>query len=71
MIYVRLGIYKTFISNVVLLEIRQTPDLTKRGKLLDVIDDYDLKSVSTQDSDEIRFLAAQYLKLCATQPNQK
>ncbi len=54
-------LYDVYVSNVVTAEIEATKDIEKKNKLLSVFDEYPIKFVSIQTSDEIDELVTQYI----------
>ena len=60
--YVRTQKYHHLISEFVVQELSQTPNLAHREKLLNVIEEYDIEVQDIQNEDEIRELAVNYIK---------
>lgn len=60
--FVKTGIYKTYVSEYVLLEINKTSDKQKREELLKVIERYPIELIEIIQKIEIEFLADEYMR---------
>jgi len=60
--FIKVGIYHTVISPVVLEEINNTEDVQKRNLLIQVIKNYPIEVMELGSLDEIEHLASLYLK---------
>jgi predicted nucleic acid-binding protein len=68
--YIKTGVYDTYISLFVTQEILQTPDLVKRQKLLDIIENFMLMPVVISNMNEVEQLAAEILTEGILPPNK-
>ncbi len=59
--YVLKETYLVYISSIVIEEIERTNDLIKREKLLNILKRYPIKFIENIDSEEVLFLAKEYL----------
>ena len=59
--FVKLSVYDTFITEYVIREIHKTPKEDIRNRLLNVISDYPIEVLSLDDTEDLEFLAEQYL----------
>lgn len=59
--FIRPGVYGTFVSQIVIQEINNTPNEEKRAKLLGVVEDYFFQFASMTNLDEINNLADLYI----------
>ena len=59
--YISKEIFEIYISSIVVEELERTKDLIKREKLLNIIRRYPIKFLENIDSEEILFLAQEYL----------
>jgi hypothetical protein len=62
--FVRLGLYNSFVSAVVIAEIEDTNDKKKRSELIEVIENYPIEILEYSDSEaiEIQELAEKYIE---------
>ncbi len=60
--FIRQGIYNTFISEYVLLEINKTTDARKKEELLHVIEHFAIELLEPAQRNEIEFLADEYIR---------
>jgi len=60
--YIRANKYSTFISDFVILEIEKTNNIEKKEKLLNVIEKYKIKIISSDYENEIIELANKYIE---------
>jgi len=60
--YVKLEIYEVYISDIVIAEIQETKNETKRKKLLQVLNKYPIEYVQFQNTSDIEFLASTYIE---------
>lgn len=61
-IFIKIGIYDTFISGFVIDEIERTTNQKKKKRLYNVIEKYPIDFVEFQNSDEIQILAGKYVE---------
>lgn len=69
--FIRTGIYKTYISNVVLEEITNTDNDEKRNKLIHVIEEYPIELLKINQLDEIEQLAESYIEQKIIPPSKR
>lgn len=69
--FIRTGIYETYISEYVLLEINKTSDNEKKEKLLEVIEQYPIELTEIIRTNEIEFLADEYIRNSIIPLNKK